>query len=282
MRIAAVLRRGRGRDGARASCGSARWRSTRRRARRRVAGARVELAAKEFALLRTLASAPTRVFTKEELLRDVWGYRAVGATRTLDSHACRLRQKLRDGERRVHRQRLGRGLPAGRRPVERSARGLAFRRGETAARIARWPRRRLRPPRNPCAPKRRRPRRRSRCGPATTFAAVGGGAGVVRRPARAVRRRGAGHGRDDLAARVDRVPPRRAEGPDRRSRRDRRAPAADGHADVAVLLGLRGGPALAAVARRRAVHRARGGDRAAARAVAERRAIACSPRWPWR
>jgi DNA-binding response OmpR family regulator len=58
-------------------------------------GRRVELAAKEFALLRTLASAPTRVFTKEELLRDVWGYRAQGHTRTLDSHACRLRQKLR-------------------------------------------------------------------------------------------------------------------------------------------------------------------------------------------
>jgi DNA-binding response OmpR family regulator len=35
------------------------------------------------------------VFTKEELLRDVWGYRAQGHTRTLDSHACRLRQKLR-------------------------------------------------------------------------------------------------------------------------------------------------------------------------------------------
>src|SRR6478672_3066212 len=44
-----------------------------------VRGRRVELAAKEFALLRTLASAPTRVFTKEELLRDVWGlgYRLV-------------------------------------------------------------------------------------------------------------------------------------------------------------------------------------------------------------
>jgi DNA-binding response OmpR family regulator len=62
-------------------------------------GRRVELAAKEFALLKTLASAPTRVFTKEELLRDVWGFRAQGATRTLDSHACRVRRKLaRDGD----------------------------------------------------------------------------------------------------------------------------------------------------------------------------------------
>jgi DNA-binding response OmpR family regulator len=62
-------------------------------------GRPVELAAKEFALLRTLASSPTRVFTKDELLRDVWGFRARGSTRTLDSHACRLRAKLRaDGD----------------------------------------------------------------------------------------------------------------------------------------------------------------------------------------
>jgi DNA-binding response OmpR family regulator len=40
------------------------------------------------------------VFTKEELLRNVWGFRALGSTRTLDSHACRLRQKLgRGGDR---------------------------------------------------------------------------------------------------------------------------------------------------------------------------------------
>ena len=54
----------------------------------------IDLSPKEFALLRTLAANPTRVFTKEELLRDVWGFRAIGSTRTLDSHACRLRQKL--------------------------------------------------------------------------------------------------------------------------------------------------------------------------------------------
>ena len=57
-------------------------------------GSRVELSQKEFALLRALSSEPTRVFTKEELLRDVWGFRSLGSTRTLDSHACRLRQKL--------------------------------------------------------------------------------------------------------------------------------------------------------------------------------------------
>jgi DNA-binding response OmpR family regulator len=57
-------------------------------------GVPVALSQKEFALLRALAVDPTRVFTKAELLRDVWGFRATGATRTLDSHACRLRQKL--------------------------------------------------------------------------------------------------------------------------------------------------------------------------------------------
>jgi DNA-binding response OmpR family regulator len=60
----------------------------------RVRGDRVDLSQKEFALLRALASEPTRVFTKEELLRDVWGFRSLGSTRTLDSHACRLRHKL--------------------------------------------------------------------------------------------------------------------------------------------------------------------------------------------
>jgi DNA-binding response OmpR family regulator len=54
----------------------------------------VELSNKEFALLRMLVSDPTRVFTKEELLRDVWGFRSLGRTRTLDSHASRLRRKL--------------------------------------------------------------------------------------------------------------------------------------------------------------------------------------------
>jgi DNA-binding response OmpR family regulator len=65
----------------------------------RLRGRRVMLSQKEFALLRALAVEPTRVWTKEELLRDVWGFRALGTTRTLDSHACRLRHKLaRDGD----------------------------------------------------------------------------------------------------------------------------------------------------------------------------------------
>lgn len=60
-------------------------------------GEPLDLSAKEFSLLRTLAADPTRVFSKAELLRAVWGQRAVGTTRTLDSHACRLRRKLQAG-----------------------------------------------------------------------------------------------------------------------------------------------------------------------------------------
>jgi DNA-binding response OmpR family regulator len=63
----------------------------------RLDGEEVKLSAKEFALVRTLASEPTRVFSKEELMRTVWGTRALGTSRTLDSHACRLRHKLGAG-----------------------------------------------------------------------------------------------------------------------------------------------------------------------------------------
>lgn len=68
------------------------------RATRRVsvAGLRVELSGKEYALLVRLASDPRRVFTKDELLRDVWGFRSQARTRTLDTHASRLRRKLGD------------------------------------------------------------------------------------------------------------------------------------------------------------------------------------------
>jgi DNA-binding response OmpR family regulator len=60
----------------------------------RVGDRRVRLAGKEYALLCALAAEPRRVFTKDELLRDVWGFRLAGNTRTLDSHASRLRRKL--------------------------------------------------------------------------------------------------------------------------------------------------------------------------------------------
>jgi DNA-binding response OmpR family regulator len=55
---------------------------------------RVGLANLEFELLLKLASEPTRVFTKRELLEQVWGFRSEGRTRTVDSHASRVRMKL--------------------------------------------------------------------------------------------------------------------------------------------------------------------------------------------
>jgi two-component system, OmpR family, response regulator ResD len=64
----------------------------------RVRGARVSLAQKEYELLLSLADEPQRVFTKAELLRDVWHYQASARTRTLDAHASRLRRKLRDAD----------------------------------------------------------------------------------------------------------------------------------------------------------------------------------------
>ena len=60
----------------------------------RVADRPVELSAKEYDLLVTLAGEPTRVFTRAELMRSIWGLQTFGHTRTLDSHAHRLRRKL--------------------------------------------------------------------------------------------------------------------------------------------------------------------------------------------
>lgn len=66
-----------------------------RNARRALLNGRVvDLSAKEFALLSALAKDPARVWTKRELLRDVWDYRGETRTRTVDSHASRLRRKL--------------------------------------------------------------------------------------------------------------------------------------------------------------------------------------------
>jgi DNA-binding response OmpR family regulator len=59
-----------------------------------VDGVAVTLAGREYELLLKLMTDPTRVFTKEQLLREVWGFRSLGRTRTLDSHASRLRRKL--------------------------------------------------------------------------------------------------------------------------------------------------------------------------------------------
>jgi DNA-binding response OmpR family regulator len=54
----------------------------------------VSLAGKEFALLAMLATEPSRVFSRDELLQRVWGFAGAARTRTVDVHASRLRQKL--------------------------------------------------------------------------------------------------------------------------------------------------------------------------------------------
>ena len=61
-----------------------------------VRGRAVGLSQKEYELLVRLAAEPDRVFTRDELLRDVWGYPGTARTRTLDVYASRLRRKLRD------------------------------------------------------------------------------------------------------------------------------------------------------------------------------------------
>jgi DNA-binding response OmpR family regulator len=59
-----------------------------------VEGRDVPMSQKELGFLVKLASDPDRVFTREQLLRDVWGYRAWAPTRTVESHASRVRCKL--------------------------------------------------------------------------------------------------------------------------------------------------------------------------------------------
>lgn len=61
-------------------------------------GRSLDLTYKEFELLRFLASHRSRVFTREQLLSEVWGYDYFGGTRTVDVHVRRLRAKLGDLE----------------------------------------------------------------------------------------------------------------------------------------------------------------------------------------
>jgi DNA-binding response OmpR family regulator len=58
----------------------------------------LDLTYKEFELLRFLSTHPSRVFTREQLLSEVWGYDYFGGTRTVDVHVRRLRAKLGEME----------------------------------------------------------------------------------------------------------------------------------------------------------------------------------------
>jgi DNA-binding response OmpR family regulator len=59
-------------------------------------GSRIDMPPKELELLYFLASSPNRVFTREQLLDQIWGYEYVGDTRTVDVHIKRLREKIKD------------------------------------------------------------------------------------------------------------------------------------------------------------------------------------------
>jgi len=59
-----------------------------------ILGQSVTLTAKEFDLLMTLAASPDRVFTRESLLNQIWGYTYLGDGRTVDVHVGTLRKKL--------------------------------------------------------------------------------------------------------------------------------------------------------------------------------------------
>ena len=59
-------------------------------------GKTIDMPPKELELLYFLASSPNHVFTREQLLDQIWGYEYVGDTRTVDVHIKRLREKIKD------------------------------------------------------------------------------------------------------------------------------------------------------------------------------------------
>lgn len=61
-----------------------------------VDGRNIDMPPKELELLYFLASSPNQVFTREQLLDQIWGYEYIGDTRTVDVHIKRLREKIKD------------------------------------------------------------------------------------------------------------------------------------------------------------------------------------------
>lgn len=59
-------------------------------------GKNIDMPPKELELLYFLASSPNQVFTREQLLDQIWGYEYIGDTRTVDVHIKRLREKIKD------------------------------------------------------------------------------------------------------------------------------------------------------------------------------------------
>lgn len=61
-------------------------------------GKNIDMPPKELELLYFLAASPNHVFTREQLLDQIWGYEYIGDTRTVDVHIKRLREKIKDNE----------------------------------------------------------------------------------------------------------------------------------------------------------------------------------------
>lgn len=59
-------------------------------------GENIDMPPKELELLYFLAASPNQVFTREQLLDNIWGYEYIGDTRTVDVHVKRLREKIKD------------------------------------------------------------------------------------------------------------------------------------------------------------------------------------------
>jgi DNA-binding response OmpR family regulator len=95
-RVKSVLRRADGAPGASAPLVLGRVNVDRAERRVLADGAEVELTATEFELLAHLVRHPGRVFSREQLLSEVWGYAAVVGTRTVDVHVAQVRAKLGD------------------------------------------------------------------------------------------------------------------------------------------------------------------------------------------
>ena len=60
-------------------------------------GTVIDMPPKEMELLYFLANSPNQVFTREQLLDQIWGYDYIGDTRTVDVHVKRIREKIKDG-----------------------------------------------------------------------------------------------------------------------------------------------------------------------------------------
>jgi two-component system alkaline phosphatase synthesis response regulator PhoP len=100
-RVKAILRRGRSRPEADRPIRLGDLRVDPARREVEIAGRILDLRTQEFELLLTLVEQPGRVFTREQLLQQAWGFDFFGQTRTVDVHIAHLRKKMEGGQVRI-------------------------------------------------------------------------------------------------------------------------------------------------------------------------------------